>query len=286
MLALLLALLVATPLLLYLNANPGVEERVAELSGPLTAAKQGDFGPILENAARSLLLPTFQGDSQWRYNIPGRPFLSPIMAVLFFAGLAVGVSWLLKPARASTRNIQNHEDRLPRQVGFLFALSWLALGLSPALVSGPELSTTRAIGLLPVLYVFPAIALGVILDWQRLPRRLTVVLVTLLFAGLYLQTVGDYFVRWADAPQVRVQYESSLVETLNYIEAQDGMETAISTTTPSQYHSPAVATVRLAKSDTGLRWFNGNHSLLMPNRKKADLSSVDLLRSIPCWKAI
>jgi hypothetical protein len=96
-------------------------------------------------------------------------------------------------------------------------------------------------------------------------------LVILLFSGLYLQTARDYFVRWAGAPQVRVQYESSLVETLAYVKSRDEMETAISTTTPNQFHSPAVATLMLAETDTGLRWFNGNHSLLLPHSRVSRL---------------
>lgn len=264
LLALLLAVLVASPLLLYLNANPAVEERLAELSGPLTAARQGDFGPILKNAADSALLLAFQGDSQWRYNIPGRPFLSPIVAFLFLCGVAVGLSWLLKAPRSDAPEVLPAKQRLPRQLGFLFTLAWLLLGLSPALISGPDFSVTRAIGAQPVAYVLPAIALATMLKWRRLPHRLSRALVVLLFVGLYLQTARDYFVHWAGAPEVRVQYESSLVETLAYLQAQEDMATAISTTTPNHFHSPAVATLRLAKEDNGLRWFDGNHSLVVP----------------------
>ncbi|MGD8586726.1 MAG: glycosyltransferase family 39 protein [Chloroflexota bacterium] len=269
LLALFLALLVATPLLLYLNANPGVEERLIELSGPLTAARQGDFGPLLDNAASSAGLLAFRGDSQWRYNIPGRPFLTPVMAVLFLAGLAVGLGWILKRHRTDSESGQGQATRLPRQIGFLFGLTWLILGLSPALVSGPDLSTTRAIGAQPVLYVFPAMALSAVLAWRRLPRRLTQGLVVLLFAGLFLQTARDYFIRWASAPEVRVQYESSLVETLAYLQAQEEMATAISTTTPNHFHSPAVATLQLGREDNGLRWFDGNHSLLLPQAESS-----------------
>lgn len=271
LLALLLALLVATPLLLYLSANPGVEERLVELSGPLTAARQGNFGPLLDNAIHSALLLAFRGDSQWRYNLPGRPFLTPVMVALFLGGLAIGLAWTLTKKDEDRESGRRQAPRLPKQIAFLFALIWLILGLSPALVSGPDLSTTRAIGAQPVVYVFPALALAAILNWRRLPRKIAQGLVILLFVGLFLQTARDYFVRWASAPEVRVQYESSLVETLAYLRSQEDMATAISTTTPNRFHSPAVATLQLGEEGNELRWFDGNHSLLLPQAESSRL---------------
>jgi hypothetical protein len=271
LLSLMLATAVTIPLVLYLSANPEVEVRLTELSVSLTAARQGDFGPIAENIASSSLLLTFQGDSYWRYNISGRPFLSPIMAGLFFAGLAVGLYWVVAGSRPSSGRRAKTGVRLPRQVGFLFSVLWLLLGLSPALVSGPELSTTRAIGLQPVLYVFPAIALTAFLAWQRLPQMLSLALVAMLFAGLYLQTARDYFFVWANEPEVRVQYETSLIETLDYVGRHSESATAISTTTPNRYHSPAVAMLTLADSNNELRWFDGNHSLLAPQEETSSL---------------
>jgi 4-amino-4-deoxy-L-arabinose transferase-like glycosyltransferase len=271
LLALLVALAVALPLLLYLTANPEVEARLDELSVPLTAARQGDMEPILENTLSSSVLLTFQGDSQWRYNIPGRPFLSPLMAILFFTSLAIGLTWIVSGHYRSKDGRRPSGSRLPRQVGFLFSVLWLLLGLSPALISGPDLSTTRAIGLQPVLYVFPAITLTTFLAWQRLPQRLSRTLVILLFAALGLQTARDYFVRWAGAPEVRVHYETSLMEALNYIDTRRDSATAISTTTPNRYHSPAVATLALASNDNELRWFDGNHSLVLPQEESSTL---------------
>ena len=46
------------------------------------------------------------------------------------------------------------------------ALIWLALGFAPVLVTGPGLSSTQAIGALPVLYVFPALAL--VAGWRAI----------------------------------------------------------------------------------------------------------------------
>jgi len=52
----------------------------------------------------------------------------------------------------------------------VMALVWLALGFAPVLVTGPGLATTQAIGVLPVLYLFPALALRE--GYRLLARRM------------------------------------------------------------------------------------------------------------------
>ncbi len=151
-LMLIIALLVAAPLLLHLNANPGLEVRVAELSAPLSAAASGDFGPLWGNVLGSLKLFTLEGDPTWRYNIAGRPLLGPVVGLLFVVGL-VWAGWL------AGRGLWQGETGIGRGMAAWMALVWLVGGLSPVLVTGPALSMTQAIGLLPVLYVFPALVL-------------------------------------------------------------------------------------------------------------------------------
>ncbi len=262
-LMLLIAAGIAAPLFLFLSQNPSAEVRVAELSPPLQAMAEGNLGPLLENISDGLLLLTFQGDSQWRYNIPGRAFLSPLLAILFFLGLGIG-TW---------RVIAGIRDRQRVKIAAapFFALVWLVLGLSPALVTGPDLSTTRIIGLQPVLYLFPALALSAALESRVTPKRLTTFLTVVFFVIVAVQTARDYFLIWANAPEVRVQYETALVETIDYLNQLGHGPAAISTTTPNRFHSPAVAQLTLDNPDVALRWFDGQHSLLIPQNRDSTI---------------
>jgi hypothetical protein len=67
---------------------------------------------------------------------------------------------------------------------------------------------------------------------------------------------------------VRVQYESSLAAAIDYLnESGPGTASAtaaISTTTPDRFHSPAAGELLLNNPTVALRWFNGQHSLLIP----------------------
>ncbi|MCP4425854.1 MAG: glycosyltransferase family 39 protein [Chloroflexi bacterium] len=263
-LMLLVAALVAAPLLYFLFTHPEVEVRIDELSVPLTAVSEGNFKPLLDNARASLRLFTVEGDSTWRYNIPGRPFLQPIMGGLFYLGLFMAAARLF-----------GGEERIAR--GAFLALAWLLTGLSPVLVTGPDLSMTQAIGMQPVLYLFPALALvtvmrilGLFANKNRESDRIEwpqfyVVLLVLLFGATAVVTFRDYFTTWANAPEVRVQYEATMAAAMAYLNENGTGETAVSTITPARYHSPAVAQLTLHNEAVSLHWFDAQRSLLLPS---------------------
>jgi hypothetical protein len=267
------AALVGWPLFSYLVTHPAEEVRIAELSVPLTAVIEGDFRPLLQNTVASLRLFTIEGDTTWRYNLPGRPFLQPVMGVLFYLGLFF----------AAARLWGGHERRVRAA---LLALTWLLLGLSPVLVTGPTLSTTQAIGMQPVLYLFPALALVTLTRLFTLftagkqleetssffrPSIPVLILFLLLFGTTAVTTYRAYFNTWTNAPEVRVQYESTLMAALDYLNELGDGETAVSTITPHAYHSPAIAQLVLHNEAVNLHWFDGQNSLLLPAAESSTL---------------
>ena len=294
------ALMVAAPLLLYLANNPAVEVRIDELAAPLEAAAAGDFALLWANARGALRLFTVEGDQTWRYNIPGKPVLGPVMGALFYVGLLIA-AWLavrglknrVRPAGVRSEKLGFYSPNTGP--GAFLALMWLVLGFAPVLVTGPGLSVTQAIGVLPVLYVFPALAMvggfSVIkrmTERNSTPRRQDAktpryfsssaslrpgalalnffagLLVLALFTTLAAQTARDYFGRWANEPEVRVQYETTMVTALSWLDARGDGAAAVSTITPSRYHTPAVALLTLRNATVQPRWFDGRESLLLP----------------------
>ena len=145
---LLLAGLSSWPLWRYLQLNPNAEARLGQLSAPLQAAGQGDFSPLWQNLRGSLALFSFVGDGAWRYNLAGRaPGLAPRPACSFIWACC----WL---------SGFSGDETIAMAPETLLALAMLAIGLAPAAITGPELANTQAIGLLPILYLFPALALA------------------------------------------------------------------------------------------------------------------------------
>jgi hypothetical protein len=255
-LMLLVAALVAAPLFVFLSTNPSSEVRLDQLSGPLEEAARGDFDKLFANSLASLKLFTFEGDVLSRYNIPGRPFLSTPLAILFLIGLAIAL-W---------RVVVGLKDRsrISEASAAFFSLLWLVVGFSPALITGPDASTTRIISLLPVLYLFPALPLAELLENSIVPKRASAAIVITLYGLVFALTARDYFTLWANDPDVRVQYETTLVTAIRYLDELDTESAAISTTTPDRYHSPSVALLTAESLESSLRWFNGQHSLVAP----------------------
>jgi hypothetical protein len=284
--ALFVAAIVVLPLAIHLATNPGLEIRIDELSLPLRIAAAGDFGPLLTNMSGSLRLFTFEGDPTWRYNLPGKPFLGPLMGLLFYGGLAVTL-WLAAGPH------MNRSSRTPSGFntlngfsypGAFLALTWLILGFAPVLATGPELSMTQAIGAMPVVYLFPALAMVVgydsLMHWYIVRRKrdagtglgwIAPGVALILFSAIGLLTARDYFGRWAPMPEVRVQYETTMVTALKYLDERDSGMAAISTITPGPFHSPAVAQLTVRNPAMTLRWFDGRESLLLPGDSAAML---------------
>ena len=276
---LVIAAAVAAPLLLYLAARPALEVRVGELSAPLRAAAGGDFAPLWANATAALRLFTIEGDQTWRYNVPGRPLLPGALGWLFYAGLLVA-GWLAVVGlkKRGTTDYADSTDLRPLESvksaksvvsfsspGAFLALVWLALGFAPVLVTGPGLSTTQAIGMLPVLYVFPALAL--VGGYRVLVTRhssLATLVAVVLYVAVAIGAARVYFGQWTNHPEVRVQYETTMVTALRYLDAHGRGAAAVSTITPGQYHTPAVAALTLHNPAVRPRWFDGRESLLLP----------------------
>lgn len=262
LLMLLLAALIGAPLFVYLAGHPDAETRIGQLSQPLTAVTQGNLAPLWQNTRAGLGILTFQGDGYWRYNIAGQPLLPPLMGVLFVAGLMLAMWWIGTGKR---------QTELQPAAAFL-AMAWLLAGLAPVLVTGSRLSTTQAIGMQPVVYLFPALALRQLVgsfqnrvSGSRPTAYAAHIVLLLLFGGTAVATAINYFSVWANQPDVRVEYESTMVAAMQAIRTGNWGHTAVSTQTPRPYHTPAVAALTLPTALPAPRWFDARASLILPS---------------------
>ncbi len=262
---LIVMLITAAPLLYYLVSNPVSELRIQQLATPLNSAAAGDFGLLLDNVQQSLRLFFIEGDTSWRYNIAGKPLLGPLMGLLLLLGIVISIWYAL--IRRTGESL--YAGRLYGPASFL-ALAWLVAGFLPVFITGSTLAMTQAVGMQPVLYLFPALAL---VAAGQLPvggkplaeRRWAKIGLLLLFVGTAVFTYRDYFLTWANSPEVRVQYESTIATALDYLNEHGDGSAAISTITPDRYHSPAVAQMRLQNEGVDLHWFDARSSLILPD---------------------
>jgi len=85
LLTLVLAGAVAAPMFIWLQRNPGAEQRFSQLGEPLRLISQGDFRAVWANSLDALRMFTVQADDLWVYNVSGRPWLGLLERLLFHA---------------------------------------------------------------------------------------------------------------------------------------------------------------------------------------------------------
>jgi hypothetical protein len=223
------------------------------LDAPLRALMRGDISLILRRAwhfISGFLIPG-QGDDFLAYTIPGRPIFDPLTGALFLVGLGLCLSRWREPACA-------------------FSLIWFLIGISPSLVTGAAASTTRSVAALPVVFLFPAVAVVAGVRWagERWGTRESSLVATA-FGGLVLVTgvssSVDYFVTWGESPHTRAAYQHTLVKTAAYLDGQsEAGAVGISTLEPYAPHDPYVFDVSLDRGDLSVRWFNAQRALVLP----------------------
>ena len=195
------AILVGLPLALDSLWQPEILfSRVGQVSILSPIINHGDlWGTLFHNLLAALGMFFVRGDSIARHNLPGRPVFDPLLALAFVAGvgLALAAAWRRKPAA-------------------LLILVWTATLLLPTILAEDTPHFLRAVGVLPVIFIFPALALDA--AWQvaeRWASRWRTVLPVLMLAGLagsLAWTVRDYFDRYAHSPDTAYLFQSAAAD--------------------------------------------------------------------------
>lgn len=145
------ALAAAGPLLLHFLLHPddfwGRMESVSVLN---PAQNEGQaLGSLLDGIGRTLAMFTLSGDPLWRFNLPLRPLFVGPLAFLFYLGLA-RLLW----------------GTWRREANATFAVIVGAVMLLPMVLSAEAMPyTQRAVGIMPFVFVVPALGLLLAARW-------------------------------------------------------------------------------------------------------------------------
>jgi hypothetical protein len=239
-----LGLIIAWPMFNYIATTPGAELRLAQLSGPIDKLFAGDPRDLLNNVLGALGMFMFYGDNLWLYNVPGRPLLGLILGVMGLVGVVAAIARF-------------------KRMEYALALFWLVAGIFPSLITGVVASNLRSIAALPVVYVFVSIGLIEIMrGLERVIYSHTLRTIPLVILALVVTIVSwyDYFVVWAQAPDVRVAYHTTLVAGVQEIDRSSDLPTdvAISSIYPNRFHDPYLLPLITPRKDVLVRWFTGS----------------------------
>jgi len=203
------AALIALPLAAYAVQNPivfaGRSSDVAVWAAPDPARA------LLDNVVATVGMFGLHGDVTWRHNLAGKPVFDPLTALLFYAGVLVALwRWRRPP--------------------YTFLLAWLGVMLLPGLISQDAPHFLRTIGIMPAIFIFPAITVVEVYNRlndvqqassvKRQASRLTFDVLRFMFAGLALValllnaglTFHDYFTTWAQSEETFYAYHGDAAE--------------------------------------------------------------------------
>ena len=195
------AVLVVLPLALDSLWQPEILfSRVGQVSILSPTINHGDlWGTLFHNLLAAAGMFFVRGDTIARHNLPGRPVLDPVLALAFVAGLALALvgAWRRKPAAA-------------------LILIWTATMLLPTVLAEDTPHFLRAVGVLPVMFLFPAIALDAV--WQAAAgsaarwRAALPALMVVGLAGSLAWTVHDYFGPYAHSADTAYLFQSAAAD--------------------------------------------------------------------------
>jgi 4-amino-4-deoxy-L-arabinose transferase-like glycosyltransferase len=204
------ALLVFSPLGWYFLQHPDeFLARVAQVIVLSPGVSHSSQPALLVGAERTLGMFSIRGDTEWKYNLSGKPTLDPLMSLFFYAGIVGCVVVAIRrygppPPAAPAPPSQGAGDLIGADAAVLLLL-WFVVMIVPGFVTTDPPETLHTLATVPVVCTFPA--LGAVWLWRIVQRRLQRAprIGAQLAVGLVLAeaaaTAISYFVIWAPNPQ-------------------------------------------------------------------------------------
>jgi len=219
-----------------------------------------------------------KGDPYIRFNLPLRPIFGPVGAVLFVMGLLFA-AWELVHRQEPDRPTEETDGRPLQIAAYVFLLSSVPVMILPSALATGEItpSQLRTVGLLPMVYVFPALCLARLRQlllrlrpaWRRAlgkPEAQTagvLLITTLLLPG----TVRAYFRDWATSPDLYYAADGDLVAATAYLNEQTPSPTVTPYMASIHYRHPTVAF--LAHDYERIRFLCGGTTIVLPEENEA-----------------
>jgi 4-amino-4-deoxy-L-arabinose transferase-like glycosyltransferase len=252
----LVAFLLFLPLGYYFWQNPlDFYGRASQISVFSPEWAEGDAGArLMQSVRETARMWTVWGDINFRFNISGRPVFTPLEGLLFLSGIVLTLWRAMR------------HDGLQR-VAYLSLLIWLGVMLLPMVLSAESLPYyQRAIGVLPAIYVLPAIALDAAISWYDKRtnwryRRVGTAVLILFVVWLAFQAFQDYFSAWHETVRNDDDRRVAMVYVADYLKENDPNGELYLSTQYMQH--PTLALLAPERYD-GIHWFDARQSLPLP----------------------
>jgi len=258
------AMVVITPVVIYFLQHPDAfGTRIGQVA-------PRSFDEALEGWRLALRMFFVSGDPLWRFNIPGKPIFDPILGIFFLVGLILVIrDWIY------ARTPQDHAR------GALLIM-WPLVMLAPTALAtgGITPSNLRAVGLAPLIALYPALAIVEIAGWLKrfrtvwfqpaiVPASITALL--LIGGGFTLRDL----VRWGSEQSLYYDNDSPVVALGEYLNAHS-VSNSGSYIASFHYRHPTL--IFIAKDEPTTRsLFGGDAVVLSPSGETFEAYTRDAL---------
>ena len=254
------ALLVFLPLGLEFARHPEFFTGHASEVSVFAERVSGDSpaAALAQNVLHVLGMFAVSGDREWTHNLSGRPVFDIVMALTYFAGVAI----------LALRIVRDDEDNAADRDAFVFLTLWAAVMLMPSVLSEAAPNYSRTLPALPALFV-PA---GLGLAWIASLRRpfayagVSAAAAILLYSGV--RSAVDYFVVFPAQEEVYYWYDADKLDALEYLATLTGENEVYLSQLWGSYH----ATVSMLRRGMGIKSYDMGDTLVLHDNKRARLS--------------
>ena len=218
------AFIAALPLGLYFLENPA--DFVGRSSQVSIFSSETPLRDLGKNIMTTLGMFFSHGDYNWRHNFAGSPQLWWSVSILFLIG--VFGNWKLL-ARRSPRLAEAVDEAQVGEGGeignfaiaYAFIVSWFLIFLLPVVLSNEGLPhALRALPLVIPAVIFAALGLEWIIDkikqWFEHKKEF-ILLLAVFFAAIAMHGFNQYFLRWANHPDVYAAFNGSYTDLGRYL---------------------------------------------------------------------
>ena len=195
-------------MIVYGIQNPlAVVGRPAGVSFLTPSVNHGQpFQTLVSTVVKTVLMFNFSGDQDFKFNLAGAPELPLFIGIVFVVGVVLA---LVKV----------------RRLRYLALLTVLAVMLLPEVLSAQGIPhAMRAIGALPAVLILAALGTNWLIEaWYRyfpirpVARVTGLAALAILLGGTAYGAYQEYFVAWAQSPQIDRAFASDTVAISTYL---------------------------------------------------------------------
>lgn len=214
------SLVIASPMFYIFYQHPEyLESRSAAVSIFSSEVNNGSAViAFLKSFSLSLIKYNLVGDMNWRHNFPPYPILDPLSGIAFLFGFIFSVMIFFKFLKKRLYQ----KIKTPELEKFSFLLLWFFSMLAPEFLTAEgNPHALRAIGTLPVVFIFAGISFEYLLQTSRKVGFFSkkniqvIVIISFIFIGIF--NTLKYHVVWANKERVAFSFNKNLTEISKYI---------------------------------------------------------------------